>query len=405
MLKKKETNLMQPYGIVNQWIRTLGKRMVGYVMYLLYHRKALENKVVFSNFSGKCYGDSPKYISERLHEMMPNVSIVWLQNENYQWDAPCYVKKVKWRSKEMFRELMTAKVWINSHTFPVWAKKRKDQYYLNTWHGSFTLKKLEGDAEDKFDYMYRVNYRYNSSIVDTYISNSRWLSDIFRRAFGYRGKIVECGYPRSDVFFRDRMPYLNKVKKTFGLDDQTQILLYAPTFRNTADAQWLSLDFIKLRKALEKYSSQKWAILVRLHPVMKHLNGEFLGNKEGIADATTYPDIQELVMASDLLVSDYSSVLFDMALAGRPGLIYASDIDEYINERGFYFDLRDLPFPVADSTERLIDNIVSFDRVKYRTNLDNFMEKIGVKENGNATDYCVNLICEQLKIYQNDKSK
>lgn len=221
----------------------------------------------FSNFSGKCYGDNPRYISETLHILYPQISIVWLKHKGYDFETPEYVKQIKWPSVRMIKELCTARVWVDSHTKPIYIKKRKGQYFIETWHGGLGIKKIEDDVIGKQSFSYIVNFLHNTKMVDVFLSNSTWISNIYRETFHYKGKIIECGYPKNDIFFQNNVGVIAKVKKNLGLTSE-KIVLYAPTFRNQSTIDWFDIDFIKLHECLEAQFNCKYIILIKLHPLM-----------------------------------------------------------------------------------------------------------------------------------------
>lgn len=378
-------------------LQVLAKRVIGRLIYFRYRLHPLEDKVVFANFSGKRYGDSPKYISQELHRQNPEIPIIWLCRDGYEFAVPDYVKKVKWRSLAMLRELCTARVWVTSHTWPVYVQKRKGQFCLETWHGGIALKKVEGDAADKLDYAYIKNYQHNARIADVFLSGSDWTTKLYRRAMGFEGKVVEWGIPRNDLLLNGSALVRKRVRSALGIEADRKILLYAPTFRNEMNADWLKLDFNRLQQEL----GENWTIFVRLHPVMMHLHQEFLSGQKQIADVSLYPDIQELIAASDMLITDYSSLMFDFAMIGKPAFIYAADVGLYEKERGFYFDLDRLPFPFADTTDRLIENIRQFDRTAYKRRTEEFFRALGMKESGCAARFSVWLLKVHLEACKN----
>ena len=155
-----------------------------------------------------------------------------------------------------------------------------------------------------------------------------------------------------------------KVNKMYGIDDDTKILLYAPTFRDNCTLESYKMDYDKLIKALEKRFGGKWCILLRLHYKLKYAN---IPKKyfDKVINATNYPDMQELLCAVDIGITDYSSWMCDFVLTKKPGFLFTLDIDKYVDERGFYYPLESSPFPVCKSNKELVNNILNFDEKKY----------------------------------------
>lgn len=373
------------------------KNIVGFPLFALYRLYPIENKVIFSNFSGKKYGDNPKYISMALHELDPHIQIIWLKHKGYQFETPDYVKVIEWPSLKMVKELSTAKVWVDSHTKPVWIKKRKNQYYINTWHGGLGFKKVEGDVRDKLLFSQIKQSQHNSSMIDLLISNAKWLTDIYKRAFWYQGEILECGYPKNDIFYKEHHYEQKKVKDTFSIDENVSIALYAPTFRNNNDYHFLDIDFHKIIDILRKKTNKEWIVFIKLHPLMMDYSKNLKYDKQ-VVNVTYYDDMQELTLASDLYITDYSSGIFDFALEYKPGFLYAPDYHQYIEQRGLYFDLRKLPFPFADNEHDLINNILNIDMEKYKKDLESFFKEVGLIVSSHSSMDIAELIRE--KIYE-----
>ncbi len=371
------------------------KAVVGWLTCKLLSVCPMENKVVFSNFSGKCYGDNPRYISEKLHELAPDVKICWLQHKGYELDVPDYVEIVKWPSFGLFYHHVTAKIWVDSHSKPVYIWKRKGQYYIETWHGGLGFKKIEMDAKDQLDYGYLATTKHNVRQADLFISNCTWLSDLYRRAFLYKGDILECGYPKNDIFFQDSGDIENKVKERLHLQKNDRILLYAPTFRKGKDTSWFDLDFGRLVRLLPE--NENWKILIKLHPMMMKQGTHFFVENDFILDVSDYPDMQELILATDVFITDYSSAIFDFCFMRKMGFLYASDYENYEkNERGLYWDLRKLPFPFAENMDELIANIQGFHQKEYERKLEEYFELVGLKESGVAAERIVTEIVKKL---------
>ncbi len=352
-----------------------------------------ENKVVCCTAKGKRYGDNPMYITDELLKRNSNYKIVWLLAGNVDEKIPEKIKRVKNSTLAQIYELMTAAIWIDSNTKMYGILKRKNQLYIQTWHGSYGLKKMYGDAPDKFSFIDKTIIGYNSRIADIYVSNSKMLTQIFRRAFWYQGKILECGSPRNDIFWVDNAPYIEKVRKHFGIE-QKKILLYAPTFRKNYNTDIYRMDYHKLAKAVEKRFGGEWVILIRLHPNNMEDASNFLEYDEVVMNATEYSVMQELLVASDILVTDYSSCMFDFVTKKKKCFLYAPDIEQYKKERDVYFELHELPFPYAENDEQLEKVILEFEQLKYEKELEKLFMRVGLRETGYASKIVADYIEE-----------
>lgn len=183
------------------------------------------------------------------------------------------------------------------------------------------------------------------------------------------------------------------MRKSLSIDGKDKILLYVPTFREKLDFPNYKLDIEKLKKALEKKTDQSWKIVVRLHPRMQNsLEKVCIDEKKQIVKADAYPDIQELLAAAQVVITDYSSCIFDFLLTVRPGFLFVPDLEHYDQERGFYYKLEETPFPIAHTNEELIHNIENFNQEKYSMQVEDFLKKKGSVEDGEASVRVCNLI-------------
>lgn len=345
-----------------------------------------KNKIVINNHRGKGYGDNAKYIVEEIIRNNKNYDIVWLLEGGLQEISglPECVRIVKYGSIRSIYEMTTANIWIDNNRVQFFVFKRKKQFYIQTWHGGLGLKKIGGDALYGLKKEYMKYAMRDSKMADLFISNSQHLSDIYRRAFWYDGDILESGYPKNDILFSDKAIFRKKIRDVYGVREAVKILLYAPTFREDYSVAACEMDFVGVLESLNR-QEHEWIILVRLHP---NVDEEMFGAMFScdVVNATAYPDMQELVLGIDALVTDYSSCMFDSALANIPTFLYASDVDDYMkNDRGFYFLLDELPFSFARNTRELIKNISDFKEEDYSVALQCFYEKVGLYDKGDAS--------------------
>lgn len=378
-------------------IKRFIKKTFKIICYWCFRQLPLQNKVVATTMRGRKFGDNAKAIVVAIHEKLPDIEIVWLKNSGYSYLLPEWVRGVEYCSLlRTYYELATAKIWVNTHLLEKDWKKRKGQLVVQTWHGGIAIKKLESDIVGALKKTEPEKERTKNTceLSDVFISQSDFLSSIYRRAFGYKGIIWKCGYPRTDILFKDNNESVNKVKSLLSID--TKILLYAPTFRQEwGEIDWTpySIDYERLQKTLKKTFGGEWTILLKWHPVLI----PFLRDKEvpsGAIDVTDYDDMQELIMASDIVVSDYSSCLFDAALREIPCFTYATDFEQYKAERGVYFEMEELPFPYARNNDELMHNIESFDYEDYKKKWTAFKERIGLHETGHASNDVAEKIVE-----------
>lgn len=373
------------------------KKIYGFLFFKIFSLLHHQNIIIFSCFSGKRYGDNARIVSKYIDQKYPNIKQVWFYHDNKFNEIPNHIKQVKWGSIKMIYYLSIAKIWISTHTLPVWVYKNKNQFYLNTWHGGLGMKKIGLDSQDVLEKKEISRMKHNSEMVDLFISNSKWLSDIYERAFWYKGIISVTGYPKDDYLLNiDKRIIKENVYRFFNLDSKTKIVLYAPTMReHPKEESFLNINrfIIQLNK---KDRQNNWKILYRFHPVNADYASE-IGEEENIINATNYQDILNLIVASDFFITDYSSCIFDAALIGKKAVIYANDEEEYRKERGLYINLEELPFPVARNEEKLINDIISFDYEEYKRRVKKYYEKVEYLADGKATERISDIVIKKIK--------
>lgn len=369
---------------------------------LMYLFPIKANRIVIDNFGGKGYGDSTKYIAEGLIRKNCQYDIIWLVDNLASYSFPPQIKPVKIDSLQALYMRATAKVWIDNvrHLHPV--RKKKQQIYLQAWHAPFGPKKAEADAEAELGEKYVKEAKYDGQIADGIISNSKLLDNQFRRAFwlSENVEILKFGLPRND-FLAQRIGDVEEYKhfrEKFKFDNESLYVLYAPTFRDDYSLDGYRLEFEKIADAFSKRFNKKVKIVVRLHPNAALQSG-FINYTDNIINGTIYQDMQELSLACDIIISDYSSCVFDFAILKKPVFICALDLKTYEKKRGLLPEFFGFPFPMAESNEQLIKNILRFDPKTYFDKVDKYFEKYPIYDNGDATEKTVEWI--QKKIGEN----
>lgn len=352
------------------------------------------NKVVICNYYGNGYGDNGKYIVEEIIRQGLDYDIVWLlkKDMNGKTEFPVKVRTVEYGSLRALFEMSTAKVWIDNCRKDFYPLKRKKQYYIQTWHSPLRLKKIEKDAEDKLSAEYIKMAKKDSKNIDLMISGCDFSWNIYRYSFWYKGDILKCGTPRCDLFFNKNNNIRKKVISFFTLGSSSKLILFAPTFRSNHNIDAYTLEYEEILNALEKRFGEEWTFLVRLHPNVSYLSTLIECNSK-VVNATGYDDMQELLCAVDILITDYSSSMFDMAIAGKICFLHGEDVNDYlIKEREMYFSFDELPFAFSKTNKELIENILKFDETEYKNKLNNFFKVINLYETGNASQQLVEKI-------------
>lgn len=357
-----------------------------------------QNKILMDSYNGKGYGDNPKYIAEEiLRTSKQKCKIIWLTYESVK-NFPMGVTPVNKYSLRAYYESATAKAWVFNCRFGRLTKKRPNQIYLQTWHGGFALKKVEMDAEDKLSSWYLSNAKEDGRVTDGIIVDCKESEDIFSHAFWLNEKceMLRIGNPRADILINEKnnTNIRNQVRETLGINNDVFFVLYAPTFRkNTTIENYIS-SFDGILKAFE-HSFGKTTIAYRLHPnAIKYMELVDWGNSCSI-NATEYPDVQELIISADCLITDYSSIAYDFILLRKPVFLCVKDLEEYIEERGVYDTFFQQPFSLNKTEKELETEIHNYSFVKTKKRIEDFYKKYPTYNNGTASREAVKWLKEK----------
>ncbi|RKQ33492.1 CDP-glycerol glycerophosphotransferase family protein [Oceanobacillus halophilus] len=346
------------------------------------------NKIFFISYYGAQYGCNPKYITEYIlsHYSNEKFDLVWAFNDVQSKGEIKGFRKVKTMSIRYFYELCTSKIIITNFRTTDLFVKRNNQYYIQTWHSSLRLKQIEKDAEASLPLDYVKMAKKDSSKCNLLLSGCNYSTQIFKRTFWFGGEIFPYGTPRNDIFFKSDKQRKENIYQKLQLSSGTKVALYAPTFRKGNQLNNYYKDYNNLIKSLEKRFGGKWSVLVKMHPHLLSKSSQLiLGEK--VLDVTSYDDVQELLSIADILITDYSSLMFDYALTKQPCFLYVPDLEDYINnERQLYFDVNELPFITVMSDKELQEEIAEYDPNQYQVKLTQFLNQISSYERGNASE-------------------
>jgi CDP-glycerol glycerophosphotransferase (TagB/SpsB family) len=349
-------------------------------------------KIVFSYGS---YGGHGKEITLKLLEKRKDLDIVWLVFD-MDMDVPDGVRKVYWRNwKAEVYEMETSHIWVYDQITSEYIQKRRGQVFIQVKHwSSITLKKfyLEDPAVYNNSALYERT-KENVKLMDYFMVGSDFDEKSCRTGYGYNGEYVYVGSPRTDIMFRD---VKKKVCDFYNLNIDANLILYAPTYRETnvvdENSVQFELDFEAVKEACAKRFGGDWVILLRLHPSSAaKMKGRFTDGN--VISATDYYDCQELASAAEITISDFSSIMFEPAFVLKPVFLYAPDRENYIgNEKYLLINYNSLPFPIAESNEEMVENIINFDVEQYRSNVRDFLDENGVHEDGHASERAAEFI-------------
>ena len=345
------------------------------------------------------YSGHGKAITEQLLKICQDIEIVWVLDD-LAADTPVNVRKVWTGSLQYHAEMASAGYWLIGSNIRLTDIKRPGQIYIHMKHwASVTLKTFGFDfyefrgIEDGLEVT-----KHDCESIDYLIVGSKFDEDTCRKGYHYDGPVFYAGSPRSDILFNPDK-YRDRICKKYGIEDNKKILLYAPTFRGgtgkeyTYDSYSVIPDFKRIKNVLQ-HNGDEWIVLLRLHPIIAQKSHELLRD-DFVIDVSDYEDGGELVAACDMMISDYSSIMFEPAFVHKPVFLYAPDKAEYINhERRLLIDYDSLPFDIAENDEELCRIIGEFDNQEYDSRLDTFFEKYGVHEDGHASERAAKYIAE-----------
>lgn len=363
-----------------------------------------DNKVVFTTFEGDGgYCCNPRYIADEILRRNKGYELVWLVN-NMNKQFPKGIRKVRNTFFNRAYHLVTSKVWVDNSRKAYGTAKRDDQMYIQTWHAAIEFKPVGGFRGKLFPKIAYLVSRYDSKLANYVISNSEWCTRRYPKMLLYDGEILKTGSPRCDIFFTKRDEIYEQTRDKYSLPGDAKIVTFAPTFRGGGQKgkrqiflEKTTLDFKMLSEALGKKFGGTWYVFLRLHPQLAaQFNDMPLSEKtDHMIDVSQADDMNELLAASDVLVTDYSSTAFDAINMYMPVFLYADDLEEYTRERGgLMWDMDKLPFAVAKSNGELSENIKKFDESRYRSEIDKFSKRHGVLEDGHASERVADVIEE-----------
>lgn len=339
-------------------------------------------KAVCQSYYGRGYSDSPKAIAEELRRR--GWRVYWTVKGREEAESlPDGVTPLVVDSPRAIWHQCTAGAWVDNSRKWAYTQKRGATRYIQTWHG-FPLKRIEGDAAEALDENYLKAAKKDSRMCDLFLSDSVFLTEIYRRAFWYSGEVLECGFPRNDMLFGPGGETGEKVRRALSLPKGKRLALYAPTFRRDKGLSVYDLDYRRLAEALSRRFGGEWLVLAKLHPNIAEKAGELALDPRWVQNASAYPDIQDLYLACDVLVTDYSSVMFDYMCTGKPCFLYVNDLEAYRSDRNFTLDLDLLPFARAQNNGELEAAVLGFDPQVQSRRQEAFCRELGIRETGNA---------------------
>ena len=346
--------------------------------------------VLCNSFGGRRYNDSPRVLFEAMREdpRFKGFKYVWAFEEPEKFVIPG-AKSIRIDSWEYFKTALKAKVWISSVNIERGLRfKKPGTIYINTWHGAGT-KKIGNACNGRKD--------YNFSTVDMMLVQSRFEREIFERDFLCAPSAIRMiGFPRNDELFHITGEQRSETRKELGIPEGKKVILYAPTWRDSRDGGY-TFDFVPPIH-MEKWKEQlaeEYVMLFRMHTFTTRFEMVY---DDFARDVSGYIDLNRILAITDILITDYSTIVYDAAIADIPFICFGFDYDDYKEERGFYYDLNAVyPGGVLKTEDDVLCRIravaAGTDREEYQA----FKEKY-VEAGGSATkavlDELASAVCQ-----------
>lgn len=369
-------------------------RVVRLLQILLFWLPVKKNRVMVSIYDRKGFSCNPKYIVKKLvEEYGKKLEIYWvtMHPSTCQEIEELGVKIIKTNSAEHVKKYLRTRFYITNDAFPAWAIHRPNQKWMNTWHAGMNYKHI-GPAY--FALASRLTMKLRKMYdrqANFHLSGSEFFTKDTAESYGYKVKnFVPTGLPRNDIFFEDQTEIIKKVREQYKIPEGKKLAIFAPTFRRGFNSDTYGMDFDTVKKALTERFGGEWEILFRNHTFVKGKQKYY-----GAVDVSAYHDMQELMCAADVLISDYSSCLYDFAITGKPVFVYAPDLDYYVNsDRSLAYPFEKWPYPSAITNDELLEKIVAFDEKDYKQKVEGHLRDTGCYDNGTASKQVADIVAK-----------
>lgn len=379
-----------------QYMKTYIKFILKKIIWICLHSVWLlpvnQKKIFFSSFYGRQYSCNPKYLYDYLvkSHLATRYKIVWelVPEKKHLLDESTIIVSGKIGK---IIQCMTAKYVITNVEFPWYIPLRKKQILVQTWHGGGAYKKV--GLAVQWGNIAHKEQKLNSKQITYYLSSCRRFTEVQSPSKSVPSEhFLKSGMPRNTIFFSSHPELKEKVFNSLKIQDlNTKLVLYAPTYRGkptfnaSSDCADLTenLDFNKLITALQNKFGGKWVCAYRSHYYNAKLQGK---EPDSVVNATNYDDMQELLFVADVLITDYSSSIWDFALTNKPMFLFAPDYDSYKCERSYYTPVEEWPASLATSNRELAQNIANFDMNNHHQKCKKHLESLGAYENAESCE-------------------
>ncbi len=354
--------------------------------------KVKKNKVLLINDLGKNYAANPKSVAEELLKSQEGAYKLVYSVENpklYKDVAKGKIRFVRYQSFAYYYHAMTSKVLVSNSGGYSFLPLKKKQVVINTHHGGGAYKKAGLDMYEDTP-LFRKDLMLTARSTTRFLSTNKRFTEVISKSYLIeKEKFWEIGMPRNDQLLNPDEKRRADIRKRLGLSDTQKLVLYAPTYRKIDDNYFkdsiaidYGVDCSSVCRALETRFGGEWVFGYRLHPCVINRSG--IIPKEAL-DLCDYEDMQDLLLAADAMINDFSSSMWDFMLTGKPCFTYAKDLEHYVATTEVYTPVAEWPFPQSTTNEELIKSILEFDEEQYQLDCQGHYNALGGCETGQAT--------------------
>lgn len=397
---------------MKNYIKTIIVYFARILLRLGYIFSVQKNRILFSSYEGLQYTCNPKYIFQETFEKFGDFyEYIWVLNNpnNLPDKYRGKIKIVKYLSLKHIYYLLTSGFIINNVGIEPIIPKRKSQTFINTWHAGGAYKRVSLDMNmfsksEKFYMRHMRNIRKKG--IDIFLSSCKKFTEIASRDFDIDvEKFIPSGLPRNDRFFNvdeAKWATLRKFITTkYKIPENNLLVLYAPTFRGSPRKQ-VAIDNIvcsfKVADVLREKFGKPVSFLFRSHISKENKDIQNSDSMVHVVNLTEYPDMQDLLYIADVLITDYSSSIWDYSIMKKPAFLYTPDLKEYLEDRGFYTPIDTWPYPFSETIDGLCETILTYSEKDSLVKIATHQKALGSYEKGKAIVYILNVLYKQLYI-------
>lgn len=372
--------------------------IIHFLQVLLYLIPVKKNRIMFYANNRKGYVCNPAALLHALLQSYPDeYEFIWVTRFPDTCEPRKNITVVRQRSLRYFLSFIRTKFFITNDMVDEALIKKRGQIFLNTWHGGGAYKKV-GTTTITEDAEFAKNFHKWYGRLDYFVSSCQMCTDTYTEAFHLSPHaFLETGTPRNDIFFEEHNEIRERVRDFYHLSHQTRIILFAPSFQMSApEKENYDMAILSdVARQLQKNTGEPWLVLYRSHYFREDDNFE---KQSFIADGNRYYEMQDLLYTADILVTDFSSCVWDFILTGRPIIVMENRLREYEKEdRGFFVPYQEWPFLKIETLSELTSVIVQYKDTDFTHAYMAHTKKMGSFETGTSCRQIINTIIRGAK--------